>query len=140
MKWNAMKSELENKLRRFMVGRNGPDQLTVLLLTVSLLMSVFATIFKLPFLRTFYYIGLLLSVYRIFSANLVRRRRENQILVQGLNKINSWFRIQKRIFQERKTHRHFKCPNCKQRLRVPKGRGKLSIVCSKCNEKFTRTS
>ncbi|WP_262360849.1 hypothetical protein [Gorillibacterium timonense] len=41
---------------------------------------------------------------------------------------------------ERKTHRYYRCPSCNQTLRVPKGKGKLSITCSRCQTSFVRKS
>src|SRR5699024_7181031 len=99
-----MKSKLTAKLRNFMYGRNGIDQLTVLILLVSLLMSIIARTFNLPLLKSIYYIGLVISLYRILSKDLVQRRKEERIFAQKQAKLNSWFKVQKRIFQERKTH------------------------------------
>lgn len=125
---------------RFSYGRNGVDQLTVFMLTVSLIIALIGGIFRLPWLQLIYYVGVILVVYRILSRNLTKRRTENQMFLQKTRAVTSWFRIQKRIFQERKTHRYFKCPTCKQRLRVPKGKGSIKITCSRCGEQFSRKS
>ena len=37
-------------------------------------------------------------------------------------------------------NRYYRCPNCKQTVRVPRGRGKICIKCPKCGEKFIRKS
>ena len=37
-----------------------------------------------------------------------------------------------------KTHKYYKCPTCKQVVRVPKGRGKIEINCPKCHTKFIK--
>ena len=31
---------------------------------------------------------------------------------------------------------YYYCPNCKQQVRVPAGKGKVRITCPRCNEKF----
>mgnify|MGYP001122250664 CR=1 FL=1 len=33
-----------------------------------------------------------------------------------------------------------KCPGCGQKIRVPRGRGKIAIRCPKCNREFIRRS
>lgn len=140
MKWKQFKTKATIEIRKFMYGRNGVDQLTVWILTGSLLVSLFAGIYRLPWLRLFYYVGVALAVYRTLSRDLVKRRLENQALLKKTRIIPNWLRIQRRIMQERKTHRHFKCPSCKQRLRVPRGKGNIKITCSKCGEQFSRKS
>ncbi len=140
MKWQEFKTRVVRGMQRFMYGRNGVDQLNMLILTLSVVILFLASVLNLPWLRLVYYIGVFLGLYRIFSRDSFKRRRENQMLLQKTRAVKSWLRVQKRIVQERKTHRHFKCPNCKQRLRVPAGKGKITITCSKCGEKFNRKS
>ena len=41
---------------------------------------------------------------------------------------------------QRSTYRFFKCPQCKQTVRVPKGRGKICITCPKCKTEFIKKS
>jgi predicted RNA-binding Zn-ribbon protein involved in translation (DUF1610 family) len=140
VKWQEFKTRVVRGMQRFMYGRNGVDQLNMLILTLSVVILFLASVLNLPWLRLVYYIGVFLGLYRIFSRDSFKRRRENQMLLQKTRAVKSWLRVQKRIVQERKTHRHFKCPNCKQRLRVPAGKGKITITCSKCGEKFNRKS
>ncbi len=123
-----------------MYGRNGVDELTVLLLSASVIAVFMASVFRQPWLQLIYYAGVFVALYRTLSKSLVKRRKENQVLLEKRRSGRSWFSVQKRIVQERKTHRHFKCPSCKQRLRVPVGKGKIAITCSKCGEKFSRKS
>lgn len=35
-------------------------------------------------------------------------------------------------------HKYFRCPNCGQMLRVPKGKGKISISCRNCGTTFQK--
>ena len=35
-------------------------------------------------------------------------------------------------------HRYFDCPKCHQMVRVPRGKGKISITCPRCREKFVK--
>ena len=140
MNWQQLIAQAKIKLQRFMYGRNGADQLTVFVLTVAVIIALFAGVFRLPYLQLIYYAGVFWALFRTLSRSLVKRRLENQLFLQKTRPITSWFRIQKRIAKERNTHRHFKCPNCKQRLRVPKGKGKIKITCSNCGEQFSRKS
>jgi len=138
MKWQELKTRAKMALQRFMYGRNGVDELTILVLAVGVIALFLASILRAPLLQLLYYAGLVYALYRTLSRDLVRRRKENLFFLQKTKGVASWFRIRMRIIKERKTHRHFKCPKCKQMLRVPVGKGKITITCSKCGEKFSR--
>ncbi len=140
MNWQQLIARARHGFQRFMYGRNGVDQLSLLILIFSMILTTLAGVYRLPWLQLFYYAGVFLAIYRTLSQDLVKRRLENQRLLQTTRRVQSWFRVQKRIIQERKTHRHFKCPSCKQRLRVPKGKGKITITCSNCGEQFLQKS
>lgn len=74
----------------------------------------------------------------MFSKQVYKRRQENMLFAQKMYpyqlKAMKWANRQ----MDKKTNKHFKCPNCKQVLRVPKGRGQITITCPKCAEKFDR--
>ncbi|MBQ7871982.1 MAG: hypothetical protein IJ357_07560 [Oscillospiraceae bacterium] len=129
-------------IRSFMSGRYGTDQLNFVLLFSSLGLSLINWILSAVFAEStaYYYVylglslGLSLGVYgllgfaifRMFSRNIYRRQRENRRL------LNFWTRLKDR------KNRYFRCPNCKQTVRVPRHRGKINIRCPKCGEKFIR--
>lgn len=136
--WQRVKATVIMRLQRFFNGRNGVDHLTAALLMSGILLFIAAQIAGQPLLLYFYYAVALLCAFRIFSKDLYRRRRENQKFLTACGHISSRFRLQKKIFSERKTHRYLKCPSCKQMLRVPKGAGKIQITCAKCKTQITK--
>lgn len=126
-------------IRRFMRGRYGTDQLNMVLLVAAVALSltnstltVFLTKYPVygdviaPIVSVV--IGLLLAcmLFRTFSRNIYRRQRENRRMLQLWNRLRD------------RRNRYFRCPKCKQTVRVPRGRGKLCIRCPKCGEKFIR--
>lgn len=48
------------------------------------------------------------------------------------NKLKAWFRLRKDMWRDRKTHKYFKCRNCKAVIRVPKRKGGGVVACPKC--------
>ena len=134
-RWYFMKE----KLQRFMWGRYGNDRFNQFLMIVALVclaLSFFG-------LRIFYVLALALLVYvyyRMFSRDYNRRYAENQKFLTWQNKIkykvNNW----KRNLADRKTHHIYKCPSCGQKIRVPRGKGKIIVTCPKCRTEFQKKS
>ncbi len=125
-------------LQRFLYGRYGVDQLSMFLLFVYLLLTIVNLFLRFPYMVYVYVLLLILCYYRIFSKNITRRRRENERFLKYYLPIKRWFKDKKERIRDRKTHRYFTCPNCGQRLRVPKGRGEITITCAKCRHRFDR--
>ena len=83
---------------------------------------------------------LIYSLFRTFSKRTQARAAENYRYFVCKNKVLSWFRRCKARWQDRKTHRYFRCPQCKATVRVPKGKGKIRITCPKCQNQFVKKS
>lgn len=122
-----------------MYGRYGSDQLNMAILIAAVLVSLTNSVLTVflresgvyssivaPILSVTVYGLLIYSFFRMFSRNIYKRQRENRRFTQ------LWMRLKDR------NNRYFRCPNCKQTVRVPRGRGKICIRCPKCGEKFTR--
>lgn len=127
-------------LRRFMAGRYGSDQLNNALLLLGVLLIVVEWITGWNWLGIFVLALLILCYFRMFSRNIQARYAENQWFLRRWGPISAHLRNMRMRFQDRKTHRYFKCPQCKQRLRVPRGRGKVNITCPHCHHRFIRKS
>lgn len=123
-------------LRRFMMGRYGGDQLSLALIIFSVLLSLIAQIIRIPVLGFISYIPLCISIYRILSRDTSRRSMENYKFAMFMSPVYSWFKKTHYHIVDSKTHRYFKCPNCKAKLRVPKGKGKIVITCPICKTEF----
>ena len=117
-------------LRRFMHGRYGSDKLNNLLLGagfVAVVISLFINIPAVNLLLTLFYYGMLCwAIFRMLSRNTYKRYQENRKYLMLLQRFKD------------KEHRYYDCPKCRQQIRVPKGKGKISITCPKCREKFIR--
>lgn len=134
---------MREKLARFMAGRNGPDQLsralTALLLAV-LILSMFAEARLSRILMALFMLGVIYLYFRIFSRNVSRRREENAAYMQRTASIRAWFRSLGERWRQRRDYKFFRCPMCRTLLRVPKGKGKIKIVCRKCGNSFIRNT
>ena len=127
---------LGEKMQAWMYGRYGYDELSKFL-SITAMVCVLIS----PFAHLLYLIALILliwSVFRSFSRNLENRQKERETYLKYTGKVKQNFIRRKNMWRDRKTHRYYKCPNCKHWLRVPKGKGQIEITCPVCNGKITR--
>lgn len=75
-------------------------------------------------------------IFRFFSKNIYARQKENDRFMGVFGKVKGFFRLQKDRFKDRKTHVYKKCPHCKAVIRLPRKKGKNSVICPKCRERF----
>lgn len=131
---------MKQKIQHFMMGRYGADQLGQLLLgcsVVLLLISLFTR------LDIFYILALGLmgyEYYRMMSKQVERRFAENQKYLNWRYQLVVKWNRKKKHFKQRKVYHFYKCPSCKQKVRVPKGKGKICITCPKCKTEFIKKS
>ena len=128
-----------NWLKKAMAGRyGGGDQLCIALLVLSVILSLISQIPNLGLVLYLSFIPLALSIFRMFSKNTNKRGMENYKFSMLISPIYSWSLKKVKRLQDSKTHKYYSCPNCKTQLRVPKGKGKISICCPKCKMEFVK--
>lgn len=135
---------MREKFIRFMYGRNGVDELArfeSFLIWIPLILSIFIRQPIINMVLFWIMVALMVHTYfRVFSKNISKRYEENQKFRNFRYKFAVEKNKKKKQFQQRKIYRFYKCPMCKQKVRVPKGHGKISITCPKCREEFVRKS
>ncbi|MDE7061280.1 MAG: hypothetical protein K2O71_06770 [Lachnospiraceae bacterium] len=131
---------MRGKLQQFMMGRYGVDQLArflnlfvVILLVVSMLARQWVLYLFALALMTY-------SYFRIFSRNRQRRYAENIKYLQKTAKIRTSFGAFFREMKMRRTHHIYHCPGCRQKIRIPRGKGKVAVRCPKCSVEFIKKS
>lgn len=108
--------------------------------TVKLLLSALSTVL------------VIFVVFRMFSRNFTKRSMELQKYMRMETAVKQWWwkvsaklskfsikNIKARRY-EAKNFKYYRCPRCLQKLRVPKGKGKIRITCAKCGNKFEAKS
>lgn len=133
--------KFKNKLYRMMYGRYGGDTLNKVYLwayvavvvvysIVAMLVKDAKTVALLSLLCWMISLTLIVLIfYRMFSRNIAKRRRENE-------RFCGFFKLLRNRFRDRKTYVYRKCPKCKAVLRLPKAKGKHTVVCPRCRERF----
>jgi hypothetical protein len=134
---------MRNWLNRIMAGRYGADDLGRLLSVVACVLALAALIGSKTWLAYLWYPALILMVYnyfRMLSRNLYKRQAENQWYLEHTEGLRRKLHLRRDQFRQRKDYKFFSCPCCNTTVRVPKGKGTLTITCPRCREKFTRKS
>ena len=127
-----------------MAGRNGNDQLNRFLLLADMVALLLASLLRRTVLgglmSLLVLVLLVLCYFRMLSRDLYRRRSENERYLREKEKLRAKLRILRERWNQRKDYKFFTCPSCKAVMRVPRGRGKIRIVCHKCGNTFTGKS
>lgn len=121
-------------------GKIGTDDFYKFLFWVALIGIVINWFFKSQLLSFAVTLILVYAMYRVLSKNHSARYAENQRYLQATAKIRYWFDQQKKLMEERKYHHIYTCPKCRQKIRIPKGKGKIMIRCPKCHHEFQKRS
>lgn len=127
-----------NWLKKFMYGRYGGDDLSKALLILSFIAMVLVSLLpkSLSSLAIIAYIPTFVCIFRILSRNIFKRKQENYKYLKIKNSGMVWLKQKLNRAKDLKTHKYFTCPDCKQKLRVPRGNGKISVTCPKCKKTF----
>ena len=124
------------RMAHFMAGRNGNDNFNLFLLVCEVVLLLLGSFtgggMFLPALILLGYI-----YFRMLSRNVYKRQEENSRYLRAKYKVQSKLRLVKERWRD---YKFFVCPACHTTLRVPKGRGKIRIVCRKCGNSFTGKS
>ena len=116
--------------RIFKAGRYGTDRLNMVILSVGLVASLLSVLIKFaPVNLVLFFLSygmMFWAIFRPLSRNTYKRYQENRRFLQLVGRAKD------------REHRYFDCPKCRQMVRVPRGKGKISITCPRCREKFVK--
>ena len=131
---------MREKLRRFMIGRYGTDGLNQFLSIASLVLLLIAIVSRISLFTWLSAAPLLFCCYRTFSRNISKRTEENYKFYTLKDRVDNKFRGLKEQWANRKVYHYYRCPQCRQKLRVPRGRGRIQISCPRCGTQFIKKS
>lgn len=131
---------MREKLQRFMMGRYGVDAFNKFLFATSLILWILDMFVSTRILYSWAILLVIYAYFRMFSRNIQKRYQENVKYLQMKSKVLSKFKFKKSDIAQRKTHHIYKCPTCRQKIRIPRGKGRICITCPKCKTEFTKIS
>ena len=136
-----MFQRMRESFARFMVGRYGMDYLGRFLVYLSLVLMIINLFANNSVLYWLALAVLIYAYFRMFSRNTNQRYRENLKYLELKNRVVGFFRTRgfggPRAKQD-PTKKISICPGCRQKVRVPRGKGTILITCPKCKAQFQK--
>ena len=129
---------IRDRFYQFMSGRYGADELSKVTLGACLVFMILNLFLR---IRGFYLLAILLlvlSYFRMLSRDYARRSAENQKYLQIKRNVISRLGLTRRQIDERKVYHIYRCPNCRQKIRIPRGKGNIIVTCPKCRHEFSK--
>ena len=117
---------LKSWLGRVFAGCYGVDQLSLTILYLDVALCIVGLFARSGWITLLSYVPMFFVLFRMLSKNRYQRYQENRRFLQLKDRLKD------------RSNRYYRCPKCRQMVRVPKGKGKISITCPKCREKFVR--
>ena len=126
----------KGKFGEFMRGRNGADELGVACLELAVILAVINIFVGNDVIYVITLVLLAYAIFRMLSTNVNQRRRESMAFAEKLGPVRPWISNPAAAYKNARTYTHATCPNCHQRVRVPRGKGHIRITCPRCKQKF----
>lgn len=131
---------MKEKIMRFFQGRYGMDELGNCMVWITLIAFVLNLFVDFAPLYWIAVILLIFSYSRMFSKNYARCNAQNRWFLDKTRGIREYFAKVASHQAMRKHYHIYTCKKCKQKIRVPKGKGKIIVTCPKCKNEFTKKS
>jgi len=116
------------------------DELSRALAVAGAILIILSLIPALRYIYILAWIVIIYTYYRCFSKNIYRRNQERDWFLKKTRKVRSRINVYRKMWIERKTHKYFRCASCHSFVRVPRGKGKIAIRCTKCSNEMIKRS
>ncbi len=131
-------------MKEVMKRRCGLDELNNFIMLIGFIYVVAALFTGIKWFAAVGAVLVVLCYIRVFSKNLEKRGKENAVymrymggMVEIVNYCKLCLRMRIKTLRD-KEYYYFVCGSCKQIIRVPKGKNKISIRCPKCSKTFIK--
>lgn len=121
---------------RWMAGHNGPDAISRILAILSVALIVTGLLTQVAPVIIIAVIMLVVAFWRTLSTNIIQRRKEEDVVLRHSGFLRPWLANPKAAYDEHRRYVHVTCPTCGQKARLPRGVGKVLVVCPQCSTKY----
>ncbi len=131
---------MKEKFYRFMQGRYGSDDLSKFLTGLGMVLIILNILTRSRIFNLLFWVCLIYAYFRMFSKNCAARYAENQKFLGLKNQFRYKWENHKKLSEQKKIYHIYSCPYCKQKIRIPKGKGTIIVTCPKCKQEFGKRS
>ena len=135
-----MLNELRYRFSKFMQGRYGVDSLSRFLSVILIAVILIGMFVKIPLSGLISLALLIVLYFRMFSRNIPKRYAENQKFLQIRDNLLGNFSNFGSNMSQFKDYHIYKCPQCSQKIRIPRGKGHIMVRCPRCGFEFHKKS
>lgn len=135
---------IREDIKQAMKYRCGLDELNNLLMLIGFIFVVVALFTKRWIFTLIGTVFIFMCYKRVFSKDISKRRSENDVYMKYMGNVVRYTQYLKLCLKMKirsltdKEYVYFVCNQCKQIIRVPKGKNKVSIRCPKCSQTFIK--
>jgi len=130
----------KRRMDQWMIGRYGADEFSRFLFILGIILILIYSFTGIRILGLVTWLVIIYSYYRCMSRRIIKRSRERDIYLRTTEPVRRKWALVKRMWNDRNTHRYYKCPVCKKMIRVPKGKGRIAIKCPNCRNEIIKTT
>lgn len=123
---------MREKLARFMYGRYGVDEFSRFLLIAVFVIVIVNLFFPSALWTALMLAGIIFIYSRMFSKNHARCNAQNQWYLSKVRRLS--------CYKDFRTHHIYTCKSCRQKIRIPRGKGKIMVRCPRCGFEFIKRS
>ena len=131
---------MRERLERLLAGRYGTDQLSRFLLGAGAALMVINLFLRIPLLNALVLADFGWIYVRMFSRNFARQSAQNARFLALRSRFLSFFGDIPGAVRQFRTYHIYRCPQCRQKIRIPRGHGRICITCPRCRHEFIRKS
>ena len=131
-------SRFKDALAHWFRRCNGADSLGLSIVAAGLILALADRFLRTGLLTLLAAALYIWALYRTLSHNIAARHEENRRFLAFWQKLRIAYRQGFVRLKNLRTYKYYRCPNCRSRLRMPRGLGEKTVTCSHCGHSFRK--
>lgn len=142
--WRKYITMFREDMRIVMSKRCGLDELNNFIMLVGFVFVVISLFARNGIFTLLGAVFIVLCYMRVFSRKLDKRKKENDFYMRYMGRVVKVVRLWKLMLKMQirsmkdKEYKYFVCSSCRQIIRIPKGKNKISVRCPKCSKTYIK--